>query len=51
MAKRLGSRREINKINKIHTKSSKKHDYSSSDIYSSDYNSYLSSDTVWYKII
>ena len=44
-----GSRRELKKINNIRAKSSNKHDFSISDIYSNDSGSSLSSDSGWDK--
>ena len=49
VAKHLGSRRELNKINKICAKVSKKHESSSRSISSSGSGSSLSSDIVWDK--
>ena len=49
VAKRLGSRRELKKINKICAKVSKKHESSSRSISSSGSGSYLSSDIAWEK--
>ena len=46
---RLGSRRQLKKTKKIKSKAPKKHFYSIRDIYSSDYDSYLSSDSEWDK--
>ena len=43
IANQSGSCYDINKIKNIRAKTFKKHDYSSSDIYSSDSNSLLSS--------
>ena len=53
MAKCTGSRKEIKKIKKIKkicAKLAKNYEYSISDISSSDYESYLSSDIEWDRI-
>ena len=47
MAKLLGLRRELNNIKKIRARASNKYESSSRDIYSSDYDSSLSSDIKW----
>ena len=50
MPKRLGSHHGLNNINNIHAKASEKYESSSSNISSSDYDSFLSSDNEWDKI-
>ena len=47
MANLSDSRHELKKIKKIYAKAPKKHDYPIRDRSSSDYDSYLSSDSEW----
>ena len=49
MSNWLGSRRELKNINNIRPKASKKYGSSSSNSSSNNYDSYISSDSEWYK--